>query len=398
MRSTLAPGLSAPAAHPRLIALDLLRGLTVAGMILVNTAGDGSVSYPQLRHSVWNGCTFTDLVFPMFLFIMGVSLALSFSARLRKGAPRRQVALQVLRRSAVIVVLGLVLNALSNPHLATLRYCGVLQRIGVCYLVASLVALWLGTRGAAVVAAVALAGYWLLLTHVRVPGFGYPGVSMPVLDPVGNLASYLDRAILPQAHRYHFSFYDPEGILSTIPAIASTLLGVLTAAWLGASATVSVTVAARRRRLGLLALAGLCSMAAGLAWAHAGFPFNKRLWTSSYVLWTGGISITLLALLSLAVDQPATDRPTPLFTTFFTPWLAFGTNALSAYIFSEVLAIVLDAIPVPGYGTLQHWLYLRIPAGLASAPNRSLLFSLLYVGVCLAPVWWLYRRRIFIKL
>lgn len=381
----------APAPPPtrRLVSLDLLRGATVAAMILVNNAGDGSVSYAQLRHSVWNGCTFTDLVFPMFLFIMGVSMALSFEARLRKGARRSQLAVHVARRAALIVLIGLALNALPVPHFDTLRYCGVLQRIGVCYLVAALWVLAAGLRGVLIAVPCLLAGYWLLLTQVPVPGFGHPGAAMPILDPVRNLASSIDRLVIPVAHRYHESFYDPEGLLSTLPAIATVLLGVLTAAWLRRPQPAV-------RKLLLLVLFGVCGMLAGLVWAHS-FPFNKRLWTSSYVLWTGGISITALALLSLAVDgRQKTDKRT--MGAWATPWLAFGTNALSAYVLSEVLAIVLGSIPLHGYGTLQHWLFLLIPASLCSAPNRSVIYSVLYVGVCLLPAWWLFRRRIFIKL
>ncbi len=369
----------------RLLSLDTLRGLDVAFMILVNTAGDGRASYPQLRHSVWNGFTLTDLVFPLFLFIMGMSMALSFHSRFAKGVAKREIAVQILRRSAVIVLIGLVLNALPGFHLDTLRYCGVLQRIGICYLIAGFVLLYMGVRGAAGVAVAALLGYWLLMTRVPVPGFGMPGAHVPVLDPMGNLAGYLDRLIIPVAHRYRHSFYDPEGVLSTIPAIGTTLLGVLTTAWLRGKRV------SEGRKLAGLAVASVVLIAAALLWAHS-FPLNKRLWTSSYVLFTGGIGMGLFALFAWVLDRKHWLRPSAK------PFVILGTNALTAYIFSEVMAIVIDTIPVRGYGTLQRFTYMLLPVWMGPAPFRSLIWSLLYVGFCFLPVFVLYRKGIVIKL
>lgn len=369
----------------RLLSLDALRGLDVAFMILVNTAGDGSVSYHELRHSVWNGCTLTDLVFPLFLFIMGVSMALSFESRLAKGAGRREIALQVLRRSLTIVLIGLVLNALPGFHLDTLRFCGVLQRIGVCYLIAGMVLLFLRVPGAAIAAVLTIGGYWLLLTKVPVPGYGKPGVDVSILNPMGNLASYLDRLILPVAHRYHHSFYDPEGLLSTIPAIGTTLLGVLTTAWMRRKGLT------QERRLAGMAVAAAVLIVAAAVWSHS-LPFNKRLWTSSYVLLTGGIAIGLFTFFSWVLDHKRWLRPAA------TPFVIFGTNALTAYILSEVLAVVIDTIRMRGYGTLQHFTYLLLPTWLGPAPFRSLIWSLLYVGVCFLPVLALYRKGIVVKL
>src|ERR1035441_353190 len=178
---------------PRLASLDVLRGLTVAFMILVNNAGDGSASYAQLRHSAWNGCTVTDIVFPLFLFIMGVSMALSFHSRLARGTTRTEILGQVLKRAATIFLLGLGINALPLFHLATLRYCGVLQRIGLCYLLCALILLYARVPGVALALAASLTGYWWLMTKFPVPGFGQPGINIGLLDPSGNLASYIDR-------------------------------------------------------------------------------------------------------------------------------------------------------------------------------------------------------------
>lgn len=368
----------------RLLSLDVLRGLTVALMILVNNAGDGAVSYAQLRHSVWNGCTVTDLVFPMFLFIVGASITLAFGARIDHGASRRAILLQVGKRSAMIALIGLLLNALPFFDFGNLRYYGVMQRIALCYALASVIYLAGRVAVSVITSILALAVYWWLLVHVPVPGVGMPGVTVGVLDQFGNLAAWLDRLLVPSAHLYHHSFYDPEGLLSTLPAMASTLLGVLAAAWLQSVRSV-------RQKAVTLFFTGILLLNCGLFWSQS-FPLNKRLWTSSFVLFTAGISMALLALIYWLVDGPMQLR------RGLTPLLAFGTNALTAYVLSEVLAIALGAIKLPGGATLQQSLFGLLPRWLGPAPAVSLIYSILFVLVCYLPVLGLYRRKIFIKL
>ena len=368
----------------RLLSLDVLRGLTVALMILVNNAGDGDVSYAQLRHSAWNGCTLTDLVFPTFLFIVGASIVLAFGARIDRGASRSAILLQVVKRAALIALLGLLLNALPFFDLANLRYYGVLQRIALCYALAGSVYLAGGVAASAGVTVLALAGYWWLLVHVSVPGVGIPGVNIGLLDKYGNLTAWLDRLLVPSAHMYHHTVYDPEGLLSTMPALASTLLGVLAAAGLRSAYST-------RKKAITLFVAGIVMLNCGLLWSQA-FPLNKRLWTSSFVLFTGGIAMAVLAVIYWLVDGP------PQLRRGLTPWQAFGANALTAYLLSELLAIALGAIHLPSGATLQHVLFSLLPRWIGPPPTVSVLYSILFVAVCYLPVYGLYRNKIFIKL
>lgn len=367
------------------MSLDLLRGATVALMILVNTAGDGKVSFAQLQHAAWNGCTLTDLVFPLFLFWMGLAMAISFAGRHARHLSNGVILRQAARRAATICALGLLLNAMPFFHLSALRYCGVMQRIGLCYFLAALLLLFCDARRIAVAVVALLLGYWALMTLVPVPGYGgQNGWALGVLNPEANLASALDRIVIPEMHRYRHGFYDPEGVLSTLPALATVLCGALAGFWL------------RRKQGGglrSLALSGVAAMALGLLW-NLVFPLNKRMWTSSYVLWVAGIGLLILALAKGFFDgeKPRTVRP------WGTPLLAFGSNALVAYLLSEFLTILIDTVPAPGYANLQKWSYALLPTWLAPDPLRSLLWSILFTGVCWLPVYALYRKKIFIKL
>lgn len=384
LNSSIADAPSPAPPSQRLMSLDVLRGITVALMILVNNAGGSNISYLQLRHSAWNGCTLTDCVFPCFLFMVGASIALSFRKQLSQRVSRSVILLRVLKRAILICSIGLLLNGLPFFQFANLRYYGVLQRIALCYLLASVIYLFGGLTASAATVVVALAGYWWLMLHVRVPGYGLPGVDVGVLDPSGNLASWLDRHLVPAAHLYRHTVYDPEGLLSTIPALANTLFGILAASFL-------LAIRPIWQKFVILLSSGSLFIAAGLFWSHW-FPLNKRVWTSSFALYTAGISIVSLALLFLAVDGP------PKLRRGLTPWLIFGTNALTAYIFSEVLAIVLGAITLSHGETLQQWIFQLLPRSLGSLSLLSAVYSLLFVVVCALPVTYLYRHKIFLKI
>jgi len=379
------------AARPgRLLSLDVLRGLTIAFMILVNNNGNESQAYWPLKHAAWNGFTPTDLVFPTFLFLVGISTVYSTAARLAQGATRQSLFQHVLRRSIIIYLLGLIVNSFPHFHLHTMRFYGVLPRIAICYLiVASLYLLSPDWRSKAAMAITALAAYWILMRFVPVPGYGVPTHDIPLLDRDANLTAWLDRQIFSASHLYERT-RDPEGLLSTIPALATAILGLLTGIWLR-------TLRPLRARAAGVAIAGFIGVLLGSLW-NLSFPINKKLWTSSYVLFAGGLSLLLLALCLLIVDLRE-KRPTSSgHSRFLSPFLVFGTNAIAAYVFSELLQSTLSSIhPHPGIN-IQQLLYRSMTHVAPNQAFASLLYSIGFVAVCWVPVSVLYRRSIFIKI
>jgi predicted acyltransferase len=365
-------------AGPRLLSLDVFRGLTVAAMVLVNNPGTWRAVYGPLRHADWHGWTPTDLVFPFFLFIVGVAIPLALGPRLEGGAPRAPVVGKIIRRSALVFALGLLLHAIPSFDLATIRIPGVLQRIALCYLLAALLFVATGWRTQAVVAAGALLGYWAALTMVPVPGFGAGD-----LGKEGNLAAWLDRRVLGP-HIWRASrVYDPEGILSTVPAAATTLLGVLAGLWIRRARPPAVTVRG-------LAAAGLAGIAVGLAWDRW-FPINKPLWTSSYAVFTAGAALVVLAACYWTVEMRRWRWWTP-------PFAVLGVNALAVFFLSTLLARLLLLIQVTGADgrprALHAVLFEAIFAPWATPPVASLAWAVANVLVWLAAMWPLFRRHI----
>jgi predicted acyltransferase len=370
----------------RLVSLDVARGITIAFMILVNNGGSGKYSYRQLEHSPWNGWTLTDLVFPSFLFIAGIAIVFSNEARMARGESKGTLRLHVIKRAVILFLFGLVVNGFPLFNLGTLRIYGVLQRIAVCFLIASLLYLW-NSRAwvAATAAVVALLGYWILMRWVPIPGIGVPTHAVPLLDPNQNWVAYLDRKLL--FGRLYEGVRDPEGLLSNIPAMGTILFGVLTGIWLRRPTSAST------KALGLLG-ASISGLVLGNVW-NVWFPINKKLWTSSYVLFAAGCTLLLLALCFYAVEIKKWTRG----WTF--PWLVFGSNAITAYVFSELLAAGLDTISVHDGGritNLQQFIYQHWFFPIINPSFGSLMYAIAYVLVCFIPVLLLYRKKIFIKI
>jgi len=374
----------------RFLSLDVVRGITIAFMIMVNNNG-GPGSWRFMNHAEWNGLTPTDLVFPTFVFIVGVSVVFAFEARLAKGVTRGKLALHTVQRAAILIVLGIIVNTFPFIHLDHIRFYGVLQRIGICYLVVGLFYLWDSRAWTKVVALVAaLVGYWVLMRWVPIPGVGMPGRDVPFMDMTQNLVSWIDRGLFP--HHLYLNYpdhnvRDPEGLLSDLPAIGTALMGVLTGLWLRTQKTVGI------KTFGLAA-ASIASLAIGYLWSLE-FPLNKNMWTSTFVLVAGGYSLALLTLAFWAVEQQGWRKG------WTWPWLVFGSNAIAAYMVSELLPGVLSNIGVPikpgVRGDVNYWVWVHTFAHIPNPHWAAFSYSVSFTAVCFIPVWIMYRKKIFLK-
>jgi predicted acyltransferase len=375
-------GLSLAPPSTRLLSLDVFRGMTVAGMTLVNNPGTWGAIYSPLEHAEWHGWTPTDLVFPFFLFIVGVSITLALSRRVESVGSKRDLYVKIVRRTALIFGLGLFLAGFPYFDLSTIRIPGVLQRIAVCYLCAALIFLHTDWRRQAYTAAGLLLGYWALMTLVPVPGYG-PG---DLGSKEWNLAAYVDRTVFGPHVWRQAKVYDPEGLLSTLPAVATTLAGVLTGHLLRSRRNHLEKVAA-------MFVAGAACVVAGWAWNYW-FPVNKALWTSSYVLFTAGLALQLLACCYWLIDLKGYRR-------WAFPFVVFGTNALALYFVSGLGARLLDLVKLTGAdgkpASLKAVIFQNLFAPWLAPANASLAFALCFVLVFLLLMWPLYRRGIFIK-
>ena len=390
--------------------MDLLRGLTIALMILVNDPGDWGHVFKQLDHSEWNGCTLTDLVFPTFLFLIGASIIFSLDARAKKGDCRRTLTGHVILRAAKILLLQFILVFFPRMHWRGMRLYGVLPRIALCYLLAGLVliATMKLKRRAAVLAgiiAVLLIGYYVLLRWVPVPGAGLPGRDIPFMDENLNLTSWIDRGAMAWTkHWLHTgSLYvetrDPEGLLSTLPAVASTLLGALAGLWMRRPAGARGSSPLLRMQFSL-AGAGLLSLIAGVIWSFW-FPINKNLWTSSYVLFAAGWAALALAALSWLVDRRPEPWPRWLRITTW-PWFVFGSNAIAAFTVSVILvkgSLYFRFTDADGdRHSVWALFYTKIFARHYSNDWTSLAFAIAIVILCFLPNWWLWHKKWFLKI
>jgi predicted acyltransferase len=346
-------------------------------MVLVNNPGTWRAVYPPLRHAEWHGWTPTDLIFPFFLFIVGVAIPLALGRRVAAGEPRSGIVVKIVRRSLIIFGLGLLLHAIPDFDVANIRIPGVLQRIAVCYLATALLFLWTGWRVQALLVIALLVGYWATLTLVPVPAFG-----VGRLDPEGNLAAYVDRALLGRHIWRAARVYDPEGLLSTLPAIATTVIGVLAGHWLTAARTRTAIV------VGLLAAGGV-GVGLGELWG-LWFPINKPLWTSSYVVLTAGAALLGLGLCYWLVEARG-------WRGWTRPFAILGVNALALFFLSSLVARLLIVVKVDrasGRGPLHAWLFDHLFAPWAAPVNASLAFALAYLALWFTVMWLLERRQI----
>jgi predicted acyltransferase len=373
----------------RLLSLDVARGITIAFMIMVNNNG-GPGSWHFMNHAAWNGLTATDLVFPTFVFVMGISTVFAIESRLARGATRGEIVRHAALRTVILCLLGIVVNSFPFFELDHMRFYGVLQRIAVCYLAVTLLYLWdRRVWSLAAVLVVALVGYWLLLRWVPIPGAGMPGRDVPFMDVRQNVVSWTDRQLFPH-HLYRdvpdHNVRDPEGLLSDLPAIGTALMGMLTGIYLRTRRPSSATTRG-------LAAAAIGSLALGYVWS-VWFPLNKNLWTSSYVLAAGGYSLALLTLVFWAVDEKGWR------TRWTWIWIVFGSNAIAAYMFSELLPGVLHNIHFMSDGKRTNVIAFVFDHVFAHIPDpgwAAFAYSVSFTAVCFIPAWMLYRRRIFLK-
>jgi predicted acyltransferase len=401
--STVAP---LPPKKERLISLDVFRGLTIAGMLLVNDPGTWSAIYPPLEHAEWNGWTPTDLIFPFFLFIVGITTYLSINSRRAHGADDGAIIRQIIRRGLIIYLLGFLMAlspgyqwgdiaGMAHPSAwdrivvrwEHVRIMGVLARIGVVYIIAALICYKTTVKQQVVIIACILYGYWLAMTLLPVPGTGGTLGANLIGTKDQNLAAWLDRKILGMNHIWIGGVtFDPEGPMSTIPAIATAMLGYLAGKWIGMARPLLEKMAA-------LFAVGSIGMMAGLMWNWS-FPINKSLWTSSYVLFTAGMACVILATCMWIIDYRNIRGWTK-------PWVIFGVNPIVAFVGSGLLARLIYTLWKVDYNgkqvSIENVIYERgfhswLPDRLASLAFASV-FVLVWYGILAG----LYRRKIFLK-
>ena len=374
--------MAAELGQTRLLSLDVFRGMTIAGMVLVNNPGTWSAIYPPLEHAEWHGVTPTDYIFPFFLFIVGIAIPLALGKRIQEGVTN-DVYWKILRRSALIFLLGSFLNLFPYFDFANWRIPGVLQRIAVCYLVTSLIFLHTNWKQLTIIGVILLLFYWLLMTIVPVAGCDVTTID----DKACNLAAFVDRSILGLNHIWKSAkVYDPEGILSTIPAIVTTISGVLTGLWLK-------TKRSDLEKVCGIFFVGVILLVAAWCW-NPFFPFNKSLWTSSYVLYTSGLALCFLGFCYFLIDIKG-------YKLWTKPFVIFGVNALALFVGSGILGRIMGIIKFAGAEgkeiSLQGWIYTTIFAPLAEPKTASLMYAVTYILFWLFLMWLLYRKRIYIK-
>jgi predicted acyltransferase len=372
----------------RLLSLDVFRGLTVAAMILVNNPGSWSTIYAPLKHAEWNGCTPTDLIFPFFLFIVGVSISYALGSK-KDTTKQSKLIFTAFKRALILFGLGLFLNlfpkVFTEPMeaLSTVRIPGVLQRIAIVFFITALIFIKTSQKTQLRLFAGILIVYWALMTLVPVPGVGYAN-----LEKETNLGAWLDRSILTEAHLWRSAkTWDPEGILSTLPAVATGLFGVLIGTWL------------RRKdreesvKISWMFCIGILAVILGLIWDLC-FPINKALWTSSFVLYAGGLATIGLALCYWLIDVQGYKKGT-------TPFVVYGVNAITVFFLSGLIPRILTMIKVtmPDGTSVSSrvWMYETFFTPYFSPVNASLAGAITFILIWLAILWWMFKKKIIVK-
>ncbi|MET0518920.1 MAG: heparan-alpha-glucosaminide N-acetyltransferase domain-containing protein [Burkholderiaceae bacterium] len=401
----------------RLLSLDAFRGFTVAAMLLVNNPGDWGHLYGPLEHAHWNGWTFTDWIFPFFVFISGISMTMSLGRRAAQGDDRRRLLAQTARRALTIIAIGLALNLIPSFNLGTLRIPGVLQRLGLCSLLTAPLVLFFGWRQQVVWLLALLLVYSLLMLGLPVPdaaGVWHTGSLQPGEDP----GAWLDRWLMSGHLWVQSKTWDPEGLLSTLPAVASQLVGVLVGHWLayGAPAPAGTRAAPRggpavlgsgptnglpQREPGekamwlmVAGLAGLWIGQLGDAWL---MPINKSLWTPSYVALMGGWACLVFGVFYWLLDAMPLPLARARVARLARPLVVFGMNALFIFALSGLVAKLLGFIKLGGGISLKAALFAPIQALGLAPQNASLLFALGFVAAMYAIAWAMWRKKIFVK-
>jgi predicted acyltransferase len=359
----------------RLISLDAMRGFTIAAMILVNYPGSWEHLYRPLEHAEWHGITPTDLIFPFFLFIVGISITLSFTKVLEKGIPKKNLYKKIIFRALKIFAVGILLSLIPKFDFENIRIAGVLQRISIVFLVCAFIFLHTSVKTQAWLGAITLVVYWLVMTLIPTPGVGEVR-----LDKGVNLAAWVDSVILPG--RMWQGTWDPEGILSTFPSIVTGITGLLAGQLLLSKRT-------PYEKSILLMVAGFAAVTIGYIW-HLTFPVNKNLWSSSFVLVTSGLGSLLLGAFYYIVDIRNHTWGTK-------PGIIFGANAIAIYVLSDVISILFYSTPFGLASLNNHFMSALMDAGVAPK-LASMLYAIIFVCINFGIAYFLYRKKIFIRL
>jgi len=379
----------------RLLSLDFFRGLTVAAMILVNNPGSWGHIYAPLEHAEWNGCTPTDLIFPFFLWIVGVSIAFAMSNSKADRSTHQKTIIKAVKRGIILYLLGFflaifgkIISALTTDStiveaFKTVRLLGVLQRIGIVFIISSIIFIKFSNKTIFKILIVVLAVYWALMTFIPVPGVGYPN-----LEKETNLAAWIDRGILTEAHTWASSkTWDPEGVLSTLPATGTCLFGILVGVWMRRKDVDNPT------KVAWLFTTGIVAVILGLLW-DLQFPINKSLWTSSFVLYTGGLASIGLALCYWIIDVQDYKK-------FTTPFVVYGVNAITVFFLAGLMPRVLNLIQITNTdGTKKGilvWFYETCYTPFFSPINASLVWAITYVLGFYVLLYFMYKKNLIIK-